>query len=173
MDVVRCAIVSAILIACPSATPRKAQDAGHENASQTLAGKSGPKEEARQVSPPPPSSPLASELEQLRRALVARDVDKLEQMLSPDGVLCGDYLYGSKEYASLVRQPGGALRPWLFGDPLKDKPSVRTYLETAIPSVQEDSPTHRTAVFATSTGSVDIGFTLRNGKWLISDGLFC
>jgi hypothetical protein len=119
------------------------------------------------------TAPLVSELEQLKQALAAQDAERLERLLSPGGVLCGDFLYGRREYDALVRRPDGRLRPWLFGTGDGARPSARSMLNATTPIVSNQSADHRSAEFATSTGALYIGFTLRDGKWLISEGLFC
>jgi hypothetical protein len=119
------------------------------------------------------TAPLASELEQLRQALTAQDAERLERLLSPGGVLCGDFLYGRREYDALVRRPDGRLRPWLFGAGESGGPSARSMMNATTPLVSIQSADHRSAEFASSTGALYIGFTLRDGKWLISEGLFC
>jgi hypothetical protein len=118
-------------------------------------------------------APLSAELEQLKQAIRARDADKLWALLAPDGVECGDYLYGRAEYDALVRPPDGRLREWLFGTGAGGRRSVRTYLESGSPMISSQSATHRSAEFASSGGSLYIGFTLTNGRWLITEGLFC
>jgi hypothetical protein len=118
--------------------------------------------------------PLAAELAALKAALARRDVDALAALLTPGGVECGDYLYGPAEYDVLVRKPDGKLRPWLFGAGSESDHTVPWYLESVAPSVTNDSPTHRSVLFVSSAGpSLEIGFALTKGRWLVSEGLFC
>ncbi|HSN92412.1 MAG TPA: hypothetical protein VLS93_14365 [Anaeromyxobacteraceae bacterium] len=39
--------------------------------------------------------------------------------------------------------------------------------------ISSQSATHRSAEFAAAGGSLYVGFTLTNGRWLITEGLFC
>lgn len=119
------------------------------------------------------AAPLVRELEQLQQALTAQDAERLERLLSPGGVMCGDFLYGRREYDALVRRPDGRLRPWLFGGGEGSGPSARSMMDATTPIISNQSADHRSAEFAKSMGTLYIGFTLRDGKWLISEGLFC
>lgn len=173
MDPFACAVASAVLVACtPSTVSRTSRDGGNRDAPQVPNDQVHANESAR-GSAIPSARPLATELERLKRALDAQDADKLEQLLSPEGVWCGDYLYSPREFAVLVRKKDGALRPWLFGDPRRNEKSIRTYLETGVQTFQELSPTHRSMSFSIGENSLRVGFTLRSGRWLITDGLFC
>jgi hypothetical protein len=130
-----------------------------------------PAEERLAPQPQPQPRELELEVAALRRALAAKDVSALERLLAPEGVLCGDYMYGPVEFDILVRQPGGALRPWLFGE--GGKLSARSFTDGVSPRVSAQSSSHREAVFWTSEGSLMVGYALRGGRWLISEGLFC
>ena len=129
--------------------------------------------EAETTPSPRGHEPLAAELKRLKQAIDAQDPAKLQELLSPGGVLCGDYLYGRAEYDILVRRPEGRLRSWLFGTGAGGRRSVKTYLDSGTPIVSSESATQRRAEYSYAGGSLLIGFTLTNGRWLITEGLFC